>query len=530
MAKTISKLSIQLSASSATLKNDLNQASGLVQGFAGKIKSFAVGIGAALAGAFTVGAAVNQVQAAMTRIDEVAKAADQLGTTVGQMQALSLAGDLAGVSTEQLGLAMRTSQRQISEAAAGSESAAEAFAQLGLSVDALRGMDSAQQFQTILTALKGVSDQTDRVNLAMQIFGRGGQGLLSLDVATLQDAAAQIEAMGGGLSRLDAAKVEQANDAITKLKTAVGVLWDQVAVALAPAVKDVAAALTEAAVAAAHFMSNPQNLAEAQKLFQELGSQITDVVKVLTWLIQKWDEVESSMTGSPIWAAIRAMSNPQGLANVAKDLMLQAAGLDEVRTAAAAAGDGFGDLGAKAAAGIGQAAAATAGLKLDLEAAQKAMDARPAELGTFAKIIAAMAMIEKAKTKAREVGWQAYEETRTPVEQILEKWQQLKNAEAMGEVGPQTMARASEKYKKDLAEALAEQEKIAELQGGGGPVSAVQRGTSAATSAIQSAQREYREMARRQQQQLEAQRRANELLEKISGNTAEPIKIEEVQL
>jgi hypothetical protein len=244
MAKTISTLAIKLTASSATLQQDLSKAGGAVQGYADKVSGVAMKIAGALAGVFAVSKITGAVNDSINAIDDLAKSADRMGVATEELQTFRLAADLAGISAESLTTAFRFSQRALSEAASGTKEYADSFAALGLSTAALRQMGAAEQFQAIVTALQRVTDQTDRTRLAMELFGRTGTQMLTLKPDAISSAAQDIERMGGAISRLDAAKVEEAQDAMTRTKAAVSVLWAELTIKLAPAIEGMADKLT----------------------------------------------------------------------------------------------------------------------------------------------------------------------------------------------------------------------------------------------------------------------------------------------
>ena len=68
--------------------------------------------------------------------------------------------------------------------------------------------------------------------------------MLTLKPDAISSAAQDIERMGGAISRLDAAKVEEAQDAMTRTKAAVSVLWAELTIKLAPAIEGMADKLT----------------------------------------------------------------------------------------------------------------------------------------------------------------------------------------------------------------------------------------------------------------------------------------------
>ena len=107
-------------------------------------------------------------------------------------------------------------------------------------MDRLARLPVDQQFAAIADALGTVEDTTSRTTLAYQIFGRQGTALvntLALGSAGLADAAAEADALGLSFSRVDAAKIEAANDASTRAAAAVRGITTSLAIELAPVVE-----------------------------------------------------------------------------------------------------------------------------------------------------------------------------------------------------------------------------------------------------------------------------------------------------
>ena len=113
------------------------------------------------------------------------------GFLLNHLSELKYAADLSGASVEALETSIRRMQRTVYDAGMGMKSAKDALAQLGLSVEMLKGMKPEDQFETIAESLSKVQDPTTRAALAMVIFGRSGTALLPM----LEQGKAGIKAM-----------------------------------------------------------------------------------------------------------------------------------------------------------------------------------------------------------------------------------------------------------------------------------------------------------------------------------------------
>jgi hypothetical protein len=213
--------------------------------------------GALVAAFATVTAAVSAAVFAFGRLvkksfeinDELGKMSDRLGLMPEVLGGLQHAAELSGVSVTELGTAMRMMLRNVSDASRGMGEAQDAFDMLGLDAGDIRQLSPDEQLFRIARAMEGVTNEADRTSIAMDLFGRSGAQMLSL----LDDGEKSIRAMveefdelGGALDRQEISRLEAANDAIQRMKTALGGAANQIAVMVAPGVVAAAETLTRA--------------------------------------------------------------------------------------------------------------------------------------------------------------------------------------------------------------------------------------------------------------------------------------------
>jgi len=204
-------LTVELRAKTSPFEKGLKQAQSKLSSFGGAAFSAAkkiTMIGAAATGAAVAGLTALTVQS-MKSIDEIAKAADRLGMATEGFTAYQHAANLAGVSQEQFTLAM------------------EQFVRRNPGV-------AIEDFADKIAAIK---DPTERAQAAYDAFGRSGMKMINLlqgGSAGLAAAREEADRLGISFSRLDAAKVEAANDAVTRLKTAFFALGNTIAIAVSP--------------------------------------------------------------------------------------------------------------------------------------------------------------------------------------------------------------------------------------------------------------------------------------------------------
>lgn len=198
---------------------------------------------AAAAAAFAAGAAA-MIRSGLQVIDNQAKLAASLGTTVESIQVLERAGDLAGVSMGEIEQATIQLTRRLSQAAAGTGAAVGALERLRLTSEELQRLPLDQRIVAIQEALARYVPEAERAAVASQLFGdRAALTFLRIDTATLRTATQDVQDFGVAVSQADAAQIERTNDAISRL----GLIWrgvsNQLAVAAAPALEAVADAL-----------------------------------------------------------------------------------------------------------------------------------------------------------------------------------------------------------------------------------------------------------------------------------------------
>ncbi|MEW6249205.1 MAG: phage tail tape measure protein [Planctomycetota bacterium] len=183
--------------------------------------------------------------------DVLEKMADRTGVSVEALAELGFAAEQSGADLETLEAGLRKMQRSILDAAHGTETAVEALAALGLSVDQLLNLTPEQQFKLIADRLSKISDPTTRAALAMELLGRSGTRLLPL----LKDGAQGIEELQQQARDLGlTVSTETARDAAL-LNDTLNILWRTlkhaaftVGAALAPTLVDLANAVARVVV------------------------------------------------------------------------------------------------------------------------------------------------------------------------------------------------------------------------------------------------------------------------------------------
>ena len=147
------------------------EAEGITAGFSGLSKLLGAGIAVGFASEYIDGLAKTQVE-----LDHLStKTGIAIEYLAGLQQILKNAGgDFETVAT---GLVrMEANTEKLSQG--GAQGLADAFTNIGLSIEAVRGAKPEELLQMIAVGMANTADQNVRANSAIAIFGRGGQALI----------------------------------------------------------------------------------------------------------------------------------------------------------------------------------------------------------------------------------------------------------------------------------------------------------------------------------------------------------------
>ena len=206
---------------------------------------------AAAFGVAATGATAALTISAARSADQLAKTADKIGATTQALAGLQYAAELSGVSTETMNMALQRMTRRVSEAAMGTGEAKAALFELGLNAQELEQLPLDVQMGMIADAMQGVGSQADRVRIAMKLFDSEGVALVNTLAGgseELKKLAYEADVLGLAISRVDAAKIEEANDSIFRAKQVFTGLGNQLATAFAPIVTAVATDFRQTAI------------------------------------------------------------------------------------------------------------------------------------------------------------------------------------------------------------------------------------------------------------------------------------------
>ncbi len=195
---------------------------------------------AALAGTAGIGLVVKN---SLELNDRLAKTSDKLGITTEALAGLRQAAELTGVASNTLDMALQRMVRRVAEAAQGTGEARGALQELGIDAQRLAQLAPEKQFAVIADAMNRVTNQTDKVRLAFKLFDSEGVAVvntLRLGSEGLREAALEADRLGVAISRVEASRIEEANDAMLRLNQALSGLGTTLTVAIAPTITQIA--------------------------------------------------------------------------------------------------------------------------------------------------------------------------------------------------------------------------------------------------------------------------------------------------
>lgn len=244
---TAAKITIDFDAKVAALQQGIgsvrgavnNMASNMSGSVAAGLAKFHIALGAAKAGINAITSAIGTLRESMAQMDEMEKLADRVGATADTLEVLQFAAEQTGSSWSSVSRAVQDLTKNIAMAEQGAALQAKALEDLGLDATSLKAMDLNTQLGVLADALANTTNKSERMQIAQALFGRAGREMLNM----LSEGSAGLnryasEAGSLGLLMGDARDgIEDANDAINRMKRAWGALVNQVAVFVAPALE-----------------------------------------------------------------------------------------------------------------------------------------------------------------------------------------------------------------------------------------------------------------------------------------------------
>lgn len=243
---TLASLNVMIGGNSVALRKELTRTSKRLQEFSKNARNNINKYGKAgvVAGGLVVGSLLAIYKQQATVIDQTAKYADSIGIQTSALTELRHAAGLSGISVKDLDKSVENLTRRVADAAfKGTGPLKDTLDALKIDVNELNKLKPDQQLGILADALSEVSSQSERTRIAYELFGRSGIGMLKL----LEGGSAGLNAMrneakqlGLSLNRIDANKVEMANDSVARAETVWGSFSQHLATEAAPVIGSLA--------------------------------------------------------------------------------------------------------------------------------------------------------------------------------------------------------------------------------------------------------------------------------------------------
>lgn len=187
------------------------------------LKNVVVGLGDNnIAKAFDLGGSLSDISA-------------QLSEPVGELMVLKQAFQDTGVGAESLGQTVALMRKSLGGISEDGQPTAKIFKQLGLDMEALKGMSAKDQLDAVGGAIRGLGSPAEQTAAAMAVFGRSGNSMLTFlkDPAAIGAAAASLGELPALMQR-NAAAFDAVSDRIGRIKGKSQGLWAGIAEGLLP--------------------------------------------------------------------------------------------------------------------------------------------------------------------------------------------------------------------------------------------------------------------------------------------------------
>lgn len=212
--------------------------------------------------AFSVVAAsafVNLGRQSIQTADQVGKLATRLGSTAEAISELGYLSELSGVGVNVMNTGLQRMVRRVNEAANGNKGYTDALKELNLEASELARMAPEDQFEKIAEEMSKLSNQGDKVRLAMKLFDTEGVALIqtmSGGAEGIRQVREEARKMGATITTDAANSAAAFNDEMLRLNTRMEGFTRGAAIEFADSMLDVFDALDKAGEVADNFGSD----------------------------------------------------------------------------------------------------------------------------------------------------------------------------------------------------------------------------------------------------------------------------------
>jgi hypothetical protein len=221
----------------------------------------------------------------MEVIDSTAKLSDRLGVTTESLIALQYAGKITGIEQETLNSSIEVFNRKLGEASLGAKETRKSIESLGLNYKDLAGIPVDEAIGKVADKINMLGTQSKKAAILQDLFGKSSKELMNLFAegsSGLANYRKETDKLGLSFSRIDAAKVEAANDALTRTKAVFTGIFRTGTIELAPFIEAAAKSLNNFATQGQGIGVNVTNAMESVTLsLVEVASAAEHVMRIL---------------------------------------------------------------------------------------------------------------------------------------------------------------------------------------------------------------------------------------------------------
>lgn len=234
--------------------------------------------------------------------DQIDKTSQKIGISTESYQKLGYVFERCGADVNNLQSGMKKLSTVITDAAAGSDSATEKLAAVGLSIEDLNGKSQDEQLSIVIAALQGMEAGAERTAAANDLLGKSATDMaavLKMSAEETERLKQEVEDYGMIMSNEAVAASAAFEDSLTKLSHTAGGLKNRMVGELLPGITQITDGLAD-------LIAGNDNAAE------ELKSGVTSVIDTVQTLIPQFAELISSIAGAVLESApsiITALAN-----------------------------------------------------------------------------------------------------------------------------------------------------------------------------------------------------------------------------
>ena len=226
----------------------------------------------------------------MAAIDSTAKLSDRLGIATEALIGLQHGASIAGVELTMINKSLEIFSRRLGEVALGTGEAERALEALGLSYEEIIGKSPDEAIGIVADQINKLGTQAEKAAAANFLFGRAGAQLLNMfesGSVGIEKYRKEAEKLGLTFSRIDAAKVEAANDSLTRTRAVFTGLFRQGTIELAPYIEALSTAFVE-------FATQGEGVgANVVDAFEGIALSVVTVAEEVEGLLMKLNQLTS---------------------------------------------------------------------------------------------------------------------------------------------------------------------------------------------------------------------------------------------